>query len=150
MVLAMSRASLDVSRFPLVTLTEHAGLRDDERVEVTEAPLALLGRSPHVLIFDLTHGSALPDSQRRYVGEQFDRHAHEMRAKWLGLAVMVREPLLTNVPIGAFWLRVTKVPARVFTQATAALTWAQEHLGQPVTGTFSISSSPPGARGGSR
>lgn len=129
--LANGHVEIELSAFPLVSLIEHGRLNNAERVEMVEALDELvMKRGRHGIILDLTRAHPMPDEQRTFVAEAFHMRADEIAEKWAAIAVLVREPLLSNLPLGAFWMRVSPVPTKVFTKGEEACTWMRTCLAQ--------------------
>ncbi len=127
--LANGRVDLELLRFPLVTLTERAKLSDEERREFLEALDVLVDRrGRHGIILDLRLAQPLPDGQRASITEHFRARSEAIAEKWVALAVIVRPPLLDNLPTGAFWVRVSPVPTKVFTTVEEAESWMSASL----------------------
>jgi len=133
------RATLDVSRFPVVVATEIGTLPDRERtlwMEDLEGLLERRGR--HALVMDLTRGAQVPRDQRVYIADAFGMHTQLIVAKWAGIAVVVRSPVLHHMSVAAFWLKIAPVPARMFPSVDAATAWARGCLSLVSTGEIPI------------
>lgn len=146
--LADDKAELDLTRFPVVILREQGILSDAHRVKVIEALDEVIDRrGRHALVLDLTLAGALPESQRVYVAENSKLRTPEICLKRAALAVVVRPPLLHHIPAAAYWLRVSPVPAKVFTHVEEAATWARSYVVRSQTGEL-LTPSPaaPGSR----
>lgn len=129
--LANGHIEIELSAFPLVSVSEQGMLNNAERVEMVEALDELvMKRGRHGLILDLSRAQLMPDEQRTFVAEAFHMRADEIAEKWAAIAVIVREPLLANLPLGAFWMRVSPVPTKVFTKGEEACTWMRGCLAQ--------------------
>jgi hypothetical protein len=124
--LADNRAELDLMGFPIVVLTEHYVLTDKQRAEVTAALDDIIDRrGRHGLVLDLSRTGPLPETQRQRVSDHAKARTPEICEKRTCLAVVVKAPLLHNIPIAAFWMRVSPVPAKVFTNVDEAIAWAR-------------------------
>lgn len=133
--LAAGKAELDTTAFPVVVLRETAVLTDRERDEVEAALDRILDERPrHTLVLDLSDGCALPESQRESVAARADERTPVLYEKRAALAVVVRPPLLNHVPLAAYWLRVSPVPAKVFTNLGEAMAWGHAHATRTRTG----------------
>lgn len=129
--LANGHVDLELLRFPLVSVTEHAKLTDAERAEVMQALDQLVAQhSRHGVILDLRLAQPLPDEQRGLITRHFHAHSDAIAEKWAALAVVVRTPLLDNLPTGAFWVRASPVPTKVFTSVDEASAWLRACLTQ--------------------
>jgi hypothetical protein len=124
--LADNRADLDLTRFPVVVLTEHSLLNDAQRADVTAALDEIIDqRGRHGLVLDLSRTGPLPELQRQTVSDHAKARTPEICEKRACLAVVVKAPLLNNIPIAAFWMRVSPVPAKVFTNVDEAIAWTR-------------------------
>ena len=125
--LADNRVELDLTGFPVVVLSEHYLLTDKQRAEVTAALDEIIDRraARHGLVLDLSRTGPLPESQRQAVSDHAKARTPEICEKRSCVAVVVKAPLLNNIPIAAFWMRVSPVPAKVFTNVDEAITWAR-------------------------
>jgi hypothetical protein len=140
--LAHDRVQLDLSRFPLVVVSEQGALDDAQRAEMVEALDELLERrGRHALVLDLRAGRPLPDAQRMYVSECFGMRGDLIAEKWAAVAVVVATPLLSHLPTGAFWIRVSPAPAKVFTRVDDAEQWARTLLNQRNSGEVVVPAS---------
>jgi hypothetical protein len=141
--LAEDKVQLDLSLFPVVVLSEQGVLSDDERACVTQALDDIIDRrGRHALVLDLTRASALPESQRTSISEHSNRRTPEICEKRAALAVVVRAPLLNHVPMAAYWLRVSPVPAKVFTELDQAIAWARAYATRTATGEIHTVTTP--------
>lgn len=140
--LAIQSAYLSTSSFPVVVLTECDVLSDLERTQIVEQIEQLIDdRERHVLIVDLTLGSALPDSQRIYLADTFAVRKESVAAKWAGLAIVVGEPVPSNASKAVGWQKLAPVPTEIFPTIEAATSWA-ENLINPGRATTSPSPIP--------
>jgi hypothetical protein len=142
--LAGNKVELDLTRFPVVVLAEQGTLTDAERQSVLDALDEVIdGRGRHGLVLDLTRASALPESQRAFVAEHSRERSREICDKRAALAVVVRAPLLNHVPMAAYWMRISPVPAKVFTEVEQAVAWARSHAQRTITGEIATYVTPP-------
>jgi hypothetical protein len=141
--LAGDKVELDLTRFPVVVLSEQGTLSDAERRSVLEALDAIVdGRGRHGLVLDLTRASPLPESQRSFVADHSRDRTPEICEKRAALAVVVRAPLLNHVPMAAYWMRISPVPAKVFTEVEQAVAWARTHAQRTTTGEIAAYATP--------
>jgi hypothetical protein len=142
--LAGNKVELDLTRFPVVVLSEQGVLTDAERHGVLEALDEIVERrARHGLVLDMTRASALPESQRGFVADHSRDRAPEIMEKRAALAVVVRAPLLNHVPMAAYWMRISPVPAKVFTEVEQAVAWARAHAQRTNTGEIAAYVTPP-------
>jgi hypothetical protein len=126
--LAGEKVELDLTRFPVVHLTEQGILHEGERVAVMDALDEIIDRrGRHALVLDLTRSGPLPESQRVYIAENWRMRTPEICEKRAALALVVRAPLLNHIAVAAYWMRVSPVPAKVFTVLEEASAWARSH-----------------------
>lgn len=143
--LADDKVELDLTRFPVVILSEQGILSETQRVAVTEALDEIIDRrGRHALVLDLSDAGPLPESQRLYVAEHMKMRTPEICAKRAALAVVVRPPLLNHVTTAAYWLRVSPVPAKVFTHVEEAAAWARSYVVRSQSGE--LATTPQGAQ----
>lgn len=129
--LANGHVDLELLRFPLVIVTEHAKLSDEERREFLDTLDVLVDRrGRHGIILDLRLAQPLPDTQRTSITAHFHARSEAIVEKWVAVAVVVRTPLLDNLPTGAFWVRASPVPTKVFTTLEEAESWMSACLVQ--------------------
>ena len=141
--LADNRVELDLTRVPGVVLTEHSLLNESQRAEVTAALDAIIDTRPrHGLVLDLTRTGPLPESQRQAVSDHAKERTPEIAEKRACLAVVVKAPLLNNIPIAAFWMRVSPVPAKVFTNVDEAIAWTRAITQRTQTGEITTVQTP--------
>jgi hypothetical protein len=141
--LAENRVELDLTRFPVVVVTEHSLLTDTQRAEVTAALDDIIDRrGRHGLVLDLSRTGPLPELQRVTVSEHARARTPEICEKRACLAVVVRAPLLNNIPIAAFWMRVSPVPAKVFTNVEEAVAWTRVYATRTQTGEIATVNTP--------
>lgn len=137
--IAIPRAELDLSQFPVVVLSECGLLSDEERVHVMEALDELVERSGrHALVLDLTQADVVPPSQRAYIGDAWEMRGDQIAEKWAAIAVLVCEPVVTHLPKAAFWLKIAPVPARMFADREEAMTWARGCVNLGASGAMPI------------
>ncbi len=123
---AVPRAEVDTSQFPVVVVSERGVLSDEERVALMEALEELIERrGRHVLVLDLRRAGVVPHTQRTYIAEALQLRSDEIAEKWAGMAILVQSPVLTHLPKAAFWLNVSPVPSRMFGDRGEAMTWAR-------------------------
>jgi len=124
--IAIARAELDTSQFPIVVLVECGVLSDQERVGVMESLEELVERrGRHALVLDLTQAGVVPHAQRTYIAEALQLRGHQFVQKWAAVAIIVRNPVLTHLPKAAFWLKALPVQSRMFVDRQEATTWAR-------------------------
>ena len=138
--LANGHVDLDLSSFPLVCMTEHGMLSNAERVEMMEALDELVDkRGRHAVMLDLSKAHPMPDAQRTFVAESLHMCAEVTAQKWAAVGVVVREPMLSNLATGAFWVRVSPVPTKVFTSKEETGAWLRMCLTKTSSSAIDIS-----------
>lgn len=125
------RFTIDVSRWPLVIITQHvAQLSDEERIAtLDETDRVLEARTGRYgLVLDNRKAEPPSAKQRAVIGEYGVRSAERVRTRCVATALVVSTEVMRSMITAVQWKTGKQENLEVFDELAMALAWTQHRL----------------------
>ena len=87
-----------------------------------------------VLVLDAIDSGGAPPSQRKMQAEWLKANEHTIQQCSLGMAFVIRSPIVRGVMTAVLWLSRLPVPHKVTATVADAKTWAEQRLAEASQG----------------